>query len=132
VEDGMEEHDTKHDKLKKTTEKIWDSTRKTLHAATFQANKYKRIVQKKIDLASLHKKISSAHSELGKLIDDIRESGATDILAKNEVQELFQKLDTFKSEAAELEQEIEAVKMEEPPPEEEAAEENREKTDTPE
>lgn len=128
----MEEHNTKHDKFKKTTEKIWGSTRKTLHAATFQANKYKRIVQKKIDLASLHKKISSAHGELGKLIDDIRESGATDILAKNEVQELFQKLDTFKSEAAELEQEIETIKMEEHPPEEEAAEESREKTDQPE
>ncbi len=127
----MEEHNTKHDKLKKTTEKFWDSTRKTLHAATFQANKYKRIVQKKIDLASLHKKISSTHGELGKLIDDIRESGATDILAKNEVQELFQKLDTFKSEAAELEQEIEAIKMEEPPPEEEATEESPEKTDQP-
>ncbi len=128
----MEEHNTRHDKFKKTTEKIWDSTRKTLHAATFQANKYKRIVQKKIDLASLHKKISSAHGELGKLIDDIRESGATDILAKNEVEELFQKLDTFKSEAAELEQEIEAIKMEEPPPEEESAEESHEKTDKPE
>jgi predicted nucleic acid-binding Zn-ribbon protein len=128
----MEEHNPKQDKFKKTTEKIWDSTRKTLHAATFQANKYKRIVQKKIDLASLHKKISSAHGELGKLIDDIRESGATDILAKNEVQELFHKLDTFKAEAAELEQEVEDIKMEEPPPEEETAEQSREKTDKPE
>jgi uncharacterized coiled-coil DUF342 family protein len=126
----MEEPNVKHEKFKKTTEKIWDSTRKTLHAATFQANKYKRIVQKKIDLASLHKKISGAHAELGKLIDDVREGGATDILAKNEVQELFQKLDTFRSQAAELEQEIEAIKMEEPPPEE-VAEENRPESDQP-
>ena len=108
----MEEHGEKHEKFRKTTEKIWDSTRKTLHSATFQANKYKRIVQKKIDQASLHKKISSTHGDLGKLIDDIRESDTPDLLAKNEVQELFHKLDLLKSEAASLEKEIEDIKNE--------------------
>jgi chromosome segregation ATPase len=107
----MEQGD-RNEKFKKTTEKLWDSTRRTLNVATFQANKYKRIVQKKIDLSSLHRKISSAHNELGKLIDDIRESGAPEILAKNEVQELFQRLDALKNEAASLEKEIEEIKSE--------------------
>ncbi|MEZ4598691.1 MAG: hypothetical protein R2940_02755 [Syntrophotaleaceae bacterium] len=111
------EQDDRNDKFKKTTEKLWDQTRRTLNVATFQANKYKRIVQKKIDLSSLHRKISAAHSELGKLIDDIRETGAPEILAKNEVQELFQRLDSLKNEAAALEKEIEEIKMEVKPDE---------------
>ena len=118
----MEEQGQANEKKKTTSEKLWDSTRKTLHAAGFQANKYKRMVQKKIDLASVHKKITTGHADLGKLIDDIRESGATDILAKNEVQELFHTLDNLKSAAAALEQEIEAIKTEEPPEEEESPE----------
>lgn len=118
----MEEQGQANEKKKTTSEKLWDSTRKTLHAAGFQANKYKRIVQKKIDLASLHKKIATAHGDLGKLIDDIRESGATDILAKNEVQEIFHTLDNLKSAAAALEEEIEAIKTEDPPEEQEPAE----------
>jgi uncharacterized coiled-coil DUF342 family protein len=117
------EQGEKSDKFKKTTEKIWDSTRKTLNVATFQANKYKRIVQKKIDLASLHRKISSTHNDLGKLIDDIRETGAPEILAKNEVQELFHKLDSLKAEAASLEKEIEEIKSQVKPEEETQPEE---------
>lgn len=113
----MEEQGVPNDKRKSTGEKLWESTRKTLHVAGFQANKYKRIVQKKIDLASLHRKISSIHGDLGKLIDDIRETGAPDILAKNEVQELFLALDELKTEAAALEQEIETIKTEEHPEE---------------
>lgn len=115
----MQEQEPTSEKKKTTSEKLWDSTRKTLNVAGFQAGKYKRIVQKKIDLASLHKKISTCHADLGKLIDDIRESGATDILAKNEVQELFNNLDNLKSEAAALVHEIETIKTEEPPEEEE-------------
>lgn len=118
----MEEKETTNEKRKTTSEKIWDSTRKTLHVAGFQANKYKRIVQKKIDLASLHKKIATCHGDLGKLIDDIRESGAPDILAKNEVQELFHSLDNLKEEAAALEQEIASIKVQEAPDEEEEEE----------
>jgi hypothetical protein len=114
----MEEQSAPNEKKKTTSEKLWDSTRKTLHVAGFQANKYKRIVQKKIDLASLHRKITTCHGDLGKLIDDIRESGAPDILAKNEVQELFHTLDNLKAEAAALEHEIEKIKVEEAPEEE--------------
>lgn len=116
----MKEQGSPNGKIKTTGEKLWTSTRKTLHVAGFQANKYKRIVQKKIDLASLHRKIATCHGDLGKLIDDIRESGAPDILAKNEVQEQFHTLDNLKAEAAALEQETESIKVEEAPEEEEA------------
>ena len=63
------------ERLKETTEKIWDSTVHAFSTATFRANQYKKLVQKKIDLSALHKKISATHADLGKLIDDLREAG---------------------------------------------------------
>ena len=56
---------TPNQQEKGATGKFWEATRKTLHTATVQANRYKRLVQKKIDLTSLHKKIGHAHSDLG-------------------------------------------------------------------
>ena len=111
---------------KGTTEKLWSATRKTFHNATFRANQYKRVVQKKIDLASLHKKISNTHCDLGKLIDDSREAGVADLMAAENVLALLQKLDSLKQSAAILEEEIEAIKAEIPAaeePEEESSQE---------
>lgn len=97
---------------KGATEKFWEATRKTLHSATIQANRYKRLVQKKIDLASLHKKIGHSHSDLGRMVDDLRESGETNILDNENIRHLFQGLDGLKQAAAQLEEEIEAIKTE--------------------
>lgn len=97
---------------KGATEKFWEATRKTLHSATVQANRYKRLVQKKIDLASLHKKIGHSHSDLGRMVDDLRESGETNILDNENIRHLFQGLDGLKQAAAQLEEEIEAIKVE--------------------
>lgn len=111
---------------KGTTEKLWSATRKTFHNATFRANQYKRVVQKKIDLASLHKKIGNTHCDLGKLIDDSREAGVADLMAAENVLALLQKLDSLKQSAAILEEEIEAIKAEIPAaeePEEESSQE---------
>jgi hypothetical protein len=102
-----------HEGKKRPTEKLWETTRKTFHTATFKANRYKRIVQKKIDLGSLHKKISHTYFDLGMLIDELRGSGQSDLLAREEVQALFQKLDSLKHVAATLEEEIEAIRAEE-------------------
>lgn len=106
-----------------TSDKLWDATRKTFQTATFKAGQYRRIVQKKIDLTSIHKKIGTLHSDLGKLIDERREAGVTDLLAGEEVQDLFLQLDSLKQAAAALEEEIEAIKEEEQPPEKEGEEE---------
>lgn len=101
-----------HEGEKGTAEKLWESTRKTFQTATFKANQYKRIVQKKVDLGSLHKKISHTYADLGMLVDELRGSGQTDLLAKEEVQALLQKLDSLKHAAATLEEEIEAIRAE--------------------
>ena len=103
-----------HERHKDTTEKIWDSTKQAWNTAAFKASQYKRLVQKKIDLSALHKKIGAAHSELGKLIDDLREAGKKSIMTQPEVKEMFQNIDSFKAAAAALEEEIENIKEEHP------------------
>jgi len=113
-----------HDRFKETTEKIWDSTKHAWSTATFKANQYKKLVQKKIDLSALHKKIHTAHGELGKLIDDLREAGRKNILAMAEVKDMLAKIDALKAEAAALEEEVEQIRTEDSPPEEQAEEKN--------
>ena len=101
-----------------TTEKLWNSTLKTFHSATFKANQYKRIVQKKIDLSAVQKKISEGHADLGKMIDDMREAGEKAILSKADVKSMFAHLDSLKHTAASLIAEIDKIKTEEEPAEE--------------
>ena len=68
-----------------TSERIIEATKKGIHSATFKANQYKKIVQKKIDLNAVQKKIATAHTDLGKLIDDLREAGEKGIMNKPDV-----------------------------------------------
>jgi len=98
-----------------TTEKIWNSTVKTFHSATFKANQYKRIVQKKIDLNSVQKKIGVAHADLGMMIDDMHEAGEKAILGKPSVKEVLALLASLKHTAASLVAEIEEIKAEQEP-----------------
>lgn len=105
------------EKLKETTEKIWGSTVHAFSTATFRANQYKKLVQKKIDLSALHKKIGATHSDLGKLIDDLRSADKKSIMSQAPVKDILARLDDLKAEAAALEEEIEKVRTEEPPQE---------------
>ncbi len=117
VNPTVEVHDERpleqHDRFRETTDKIWGSTKHAWSAATFKANQYKKLVQKKIDLSALHKKISAAHSDLGKLIDDLREEGKKNIMNLSEVREILTRLDELKAEAAALEEEVEQIRAEE-------------------
>ncbi len=111
------------EKLKETSEKIWGSTKHAWNTATFKANQYKKLVQKKIDLSALHKKIIAAHGDLGKMIDDLREEGQKNIMNQGPVKEILQRLDELKAEAASLEEEVEKIRTDEPPHDEPKAEE---------
>jgi len=127
----MTDQSERHEGEKGPAEKLWETTRKTFQTATFRANQYKRIVQKKIDLGSLHKKISHTYTDLGMLIDDLRQSGQADILAKEGVQAILQKLDSLKQAAATLEEEIEAIRAEAEPQSGEPDEAERDKEEKP-
>lgn len=97
-------------RFKETTERLWEKTRKTFSSATHTAGQYGKIVQKKIDLGALHRKINAAYSDLGQLIDKGRMEENEKVLESDEVQALFTRLDDLKHQAAELEQEIEGLK----------------------
>lgn len=123
-QEHLEQHPESHDRFKETTEKIWGSTRHAWSTATFKASQYKKLVQKKIDLSALHKKINAAHADLGKLIDDLREEGKKNIMNLAEVREILARLDELKADAATLEEEVEKIRAEAPPQEERPREEN--------
>ena len=114
----MSQEPKNHDNHESTSEKLWKATRHTFSAATFRANQYKQIVQKKIDLGAVHKKIDHLHAELGKLIDDCREAGHSQILEREDVGQLLSNLDSLKKAAALLEEEIESIRAESPPEDE--------------
>lgn len=126
TEEQPEPQEDQVEKLKETTEKIWGSTKHAWGTATFKANQYKKLVQKKIDLSALHKKVNVAHGDLGKIIDDLREAGQKNIMNQAEVKEILSRIDDLKAEAAALEEEVEQIRIEEPPQEEMQAEEKPE------
>lgn len=110
------------EKLKETTEKIWGSTKHAWGTATFKANQYKKLVQKKIDLSAIHKKVNAAHCDLGKTIDDLREAGQKNIMNQAAVKEILTRIDELKADAAALEEEIEKTRAEEAPQDDVSAE----------
>jgi len=126
TEQQPEPQEDQSETLKETTEKIWGSTKHAWSTATFKANQYKKLVQKKIDLSAIHKKINAAHGELGKIIDDLREAGQKNILNQAAVKEILERIDELKAEAASLEEEVEKIRTEEAPQEEHHSEEKPE------
>lgn len=123
VEEALQEEQP--DTLKETTEKLWGSTKSAWNTAAFKAAQYKKLVQKKIDISTLHKKINSAYADLGKMIDDLRTAGKKNIMNQGEVKEILSRIDELKNEAVALEEEVEKIKTEEPPLEN-ASEESQE------
>lgn len=123
TEQGHEGQPPEHtDRLKETTEnimetseKIWGSTKQAWNTAAFKAVQYKKLVQIKIDQSALHKKINIAHTDLGKLIDDLREVGKKNILNLAEVKSLLERIDELKANSAALEEEAEQTRIGEPP-----------------
>ena len=115
TEQQSEPQEDQTETLKETTEKIWGSTKHAWSTATFKANQYKKLVQKKIDLSAIHKKINAAHGELGKIIDDLREEGQKNIMNQAIVKEILERIDELKAEAATLEEEVERLRTEEAP-----------------
>ncbi len=94
------------------TDRLFQVTRQALNTASLRANQYKQVVQKKIDLGAIHKKIEQLHTELGKQIDDLYEAETQDLLADPEASRLLEKLVSLKQAAALLEEEIELIRNE--------------------
>jgi archaellum component FlaC len=98
----------------KTTERLFQATRQALNTASFRANQYKQVVQKKIDLGAIHKKIEQLQSELGKRVGDLHQIGKQEISVDKEAAHLLENLHSLKQAAALLEEEIELIRTELP------------------
>jgi hypothetical protein len=112
---------------RKKTDQLLKVTRNALNTASFRANQYKQVVQKKIDLGAIHKKIEQLHAELGKAVDDQYHAGQRELLASKEVASLLEKVGNLKRAAVLLEEEIELIRNEPPEGSEPAAEQQAEK-----
>lgn len=97
---------------RKKTDQLFKATRNALNTVSFRTNQYKQVVQKKIDLGAIHKKIEQLHSELGKAVDDQYQAGQKDLLASMEVARLLEKVSSLKQAAVLLEEEIELIRNE--------------------
>lgn len=100
-------------------------TRNTLNRASFRTNQYKQVVQKKIDLGAIQKKIEQLLFELGKAVEEQFQAGQKDLLASKEVARLLEKVSSLKQAAMLLEEEIDLIRSESL----EAAEEKSERDD---
>ncbi len=117
----MPEKSEFQEELRKTGEKFWDATCKTLNTAAFHAGLYKRVVQKQLDLKAVHKQMTALYAELGKRVDEAHRAGHPNLLELPEVQTIFHRLDGLKQAAAALEEDIAAIRAETPPPEDSSA-----------
>lgn len=104
---------------KKGLDKFGEATRKAFHWAVVKTQRYTHLLKKRIDLAAIHRKIPSAHRELGKLVDDLYSKGNTNIVEHQDVIDLLNKLTHLRKMAASLEAVAEDTRNEEPPPPEE-------------
>ncbi len=99
---------------KKKTDQLLKVTRNAFSTASFRANQYKQVVQKRIDLGAIHKKIEQLHAELGKAVDDQYHAGQKDLLTSKQVFGLLEKIGNLKQAAVLLEEEIELIRNEPP------------------
>lgn len=98
----------------KKTAWLRKASRNVFNTTSFRANQYKQVVQKKIDLGAIHKKIEQLHSQLGKAVDDQYQAGQKDLLASKEIARLLEKTSSLKQAATLLEEEIELIRSELP------------------
>jgi len=96
----------------KKTDQFFKVSRNLLNSASFRANQYKQVVQKKIDLGALQKKIEQLHSELGEAVELQYLAGQKDLLASKEVARILEKVSSLRQAAVLLEEEIELIRTE--------------------
>ena len=94
------------------TGQLLKASRNILNTASFRTNQYKQVIQKKIDLGAIHKKIELIHTELGKAVADQYQSGQKDPIASKEVRRILEKLLNLQQAADLLEEEIKLIRNE--------------------
>jgi len=83
-----------------------------LNSISIRTNQYKQVVQKRIDLEVLQKRIEQLHVELGRVVAEQYHAGQRDLLASKEIAHLLEKSASLRQSAQLLEEEIESIKNE--------------------
>ncbi len=97
---------------KKTTGRLLQASRSALNNVSFRANQYKQVVQKKIDLGAIQKKIDQLHTDLGKQVGRVFQAGRKELISDPEIARLLEKLIGLKQATTLLEEEIELIRTE--------------------
>lgn len=105
-----EKHPTTEETLKRASNRILDATSRTFHQATHKATQYKTIVQKRIDIGSLHRRINHLHHDLGMTLDNLMQDNAENALDNPELQGILAQLNDMRTQMHELEVEVEQLR----------------------
>jgi len=105
-----EERHTTEETLKARTEKIWGATNRTIHKAGFKAQVYRMLVQHRLEIGALQRRVNHLHQDLGMRIDALYSRQASDIMNQAEVRELLGQIDEVKTQMALLEHDIEELR----------------------
>lgn len=96
---------------------IFEKGRKLYKSAAFKSGVYVNLVEKRIELSSVNKKIAHAYADLGRLVYQIHESGKKTIFTNEDVKTVMETLTAFKAQAQALEEEIDLLRESEEKPE---------------
>jgi hypothetical protein len=99
----------------KNANRLWGIGRNAFNVASFRANQYKQVVQKRIDLGAIQKKIDQLHTEVGQRVGELYLAHHQNPLADAEVGRLLERLSSLKQAALLLEEEIEQIRTEASP-----------------
>jgi hypothetical protein len=98
-----------HD-LRKAGGRVWEATQKTVAAAGTRATEYGKVVQRKLDLSSVDRKIDDCYRELGRIAFVAQRSGERNLFARTDVVDLLAKLDDLGEQRSACLQEIDRLR----------------------
>lgn len=111
------------EKMKETTEryvhelrevggKLWDATQRTVSTAGSRAALYGKLVQRKLDLSSVDRRIEACHAKLGRVVSLAWEQKESDVFQREDVSALLAELEQHKAEREILVREMAALRAE--------------------
>lgn len=101
------------DGIKEKTDAFLKITKEKLSKTGDRLKQEGRVVQKRLDLLALQRKITQSYAELGKIIYEASSKGveSSKILEREEVSRLLAKIESLRQEAAQKEKEMKGYKL---------------------
>lgn len=100
-----------HD-LKEAGGRLWDATQRTVSAAGSKAALYGKVVQRRLDLASLERRIERRREDLGRAVFAAWRDGELDIARRDDLGPILAALDDLDRQREAVAHEIDALRAE--------------------